>query len=143
MRTLKQELVILSAFQKLASYDKNLIDTDKLRSLLKTLKCHFIACEGFYNNQREHSFMIHIDANKGITKELLTQIACNDFKQDCILYRDNEGTAYLIGIDKKNNENHVYEKRLGELKQLDKNEAIKLDSYTYFPKTDIYWGVKS
>lgn len=83
---------------------------------------------GVYDNVEEFSYIVtsleHTSVILGIAKE---------YNQDSVLLRNNENKCHLKFFDGRE---PLY---LGYLKQVDFEEAMKSDAYTYSPKLKTYF----
>ena len=122
MRSQYQPIIILSAELSTNDYGTN---EQKSFSLLSDLEQYTtMPVMGVYKGTSERGVIVHI--NDDYTLSALKELAFTKYKQESILYRDNENKAYLH----YSNGEIQY---LGELKQVSEQEALSQDAYT---KTD-------
>lgn len=140
MRNIIPELAFISAERKGLSTAENLERTTKLRGQLEAFGLKFRGCNGVYKGTKEYSFMVWLDHAKGMSHYAISDLA-TEFDQECILYRDNDRNAYLMGKDDQDPTNNYFIQSLGIMGLITPEQVTKLDSYTHFPLTDTYMGV--
>jgi len=136
MRSNIPEIVFISAFNSNLSADTNSRRNELLYAVLSDLNVRCRQCEGHYKGDKELTFMVFLDHNKGFNEKFFANIAFEQFNQESILYRDKYKEGFLIF----NNGEGV--KNIGQIVELTPEEASKQDSFTRFPLTDRYLGVK-
>jgi hypothetical protein len=114
-------LVIVSAELSDLSSLANDRRTSNLRDCLGELGLGFSRSLGVYKGKIEQSFVVRVTSDS--EHELLKDMALKSFEQECILYRDSHGKAYL--------QYENTEVLLGELRNVKKENAHLLtNGYT-------------
>ena len=121
MRALHTKIIILSAEHKTNSPEKNRQLTQNLISDMIEMRLNFIEGKGFFDGHEEVSFMVFPKNNDEI--DSLCHLATKVYKQDCVLFQDNEGISHLLNKDFSCEE-------LGQLVEVDSTDG--LDAYSIF-----------
>jgi len=133
-----RQIVFISAFLNDNPKELNLDRHESLKLVVKdNLGMNFTEVDGVYEGRSQKSLMVIISSQAELTK--LVDIG-DFYNQDCVLYRDTNRQAWLMGYDHKKDGVKI-EWHLGEFGEITKEQADKLDDYTYMPSTKTYWGV--
>lgn len=112
---------IISAELSTLSFEENKIRTNRLKAWLDDLDIIYSEGVGVYKCSIETCFVIKPrDIGEAVCIE---EIAFRQFEQECTLWQDKTGEAYLYYPDRK-------PEHLGKLRETPKLLAQKQDSYT-------------
>lgn len=135
MRTRYDRVVIISAESGNNSLRRNELYTTALETSLKRHNFRYTRCLGSYKDCIENSFLVIIPDDSA--EEYLRFLGIL-YDQESILVQDEEGRArldYIIGTGEIS-----HSESLGQLKPITKEQAEKLDAYTFLPSNNTYWS---
>lgn len=127
--------LILSASRYNLSKAENKTRTTQLIKDLRDLGLSFVECEGVFEGNSEISTMVKFAVPTKVNMiGIITDLACNDYEQDCILSVDPvTKKCWLV-----NTEGQQY---IGQWCKVSRKEA-KATDHTYFPDADVYYTVR-
>lgn len=116
------KVLILSAERDTNTSKGNEQRTRHLESSLNDLDIHYTKGVGVYNKSVETCFVV--SPRCPVEHELILAMAFKTFKQESVLFQDNDGESYLIF----NGESGL--EHIGKLREMPTVLARKQDSYT-------------
>ena len=125
-------IVFISAERHNKSELANQFATEAMREIINRRNVGYRIVEGVYKMIPEVTYVLPAPTEDYIAQWL--ELA-SEFNQECILYRNAEGTAFLVYPNGDR-------EKLGQLEQVTKEEAFSAGSYTYDPINETYWSVK-
>lgn len=133
MRPINKKCVIISAEDSTCSDNFNKRETDELESILKKRNASYKHLVGSYRGHREASFLVELDDNFDLDS---AKYYSHRFGQESILLLDEDRNASLHYLD-----DQWVDDRIGKLKAITNNEAIKLEAWSYCPLNNQFYGV--
>lgn len=126
---IKANILIFSVFDQSRTNNENLDNHSKVIERLNALKISYKVLDGVYYGSKEKSILLHDTQANRSTVEIILKW----FNQDCYLESGSDRTSSLVYPDHK--------EYLGVLREIDKEMASQLDSYSFDPSSNTYWAV--
>ena len=127
MRQVKPEILIFSVYQAGRRDDSNQDNHQCIVNRLTQLNIGHKVLDGVYQNQTEKSILVSADRID------MVQNLCQQFGQECYLRSDSERNTFLVYPNGT-------EKRIGTLKRVSKEDALKLDGYSIDNTDGSFWA---
>ena len=116
------KVLILSAESPENTHEGNRQRTETLRHCLEDCNMNFSQGTGFFRGEGPEASFVVLPRNEAEI-DVLKDFAFKSFKQQAVLFQDNNQEAYLINHDGT-------EERLGRLQEVTKEVAENAGSYT-------------
>jgi len=139
MHNILPEFIIISAHLKAKTEVENALRNVQLKNLLKDLQINHKEVEGYFNNTKENCIFIQLHGDNKYDLEFFVHLACIEFNQECILYRDSNNSMYLKYF--KNNKPHsqcIGKGRFINERDIPRNFSALYGAYTHFTLTRTY-----
>ena len=136
MRSLRSNLVLVSAYGSKLSNEQNHANHEKAIEMLERNNVRFQVVNGVYKGAKELVFlMASTDFYTHDQNVTVAYMVGHLFNQESVLEVHNDGTAVLhyLGGNKVS---------LGKFQEVNEVEALNHDSYTHEPVLDRYFVVK-